>query len=126
MFLQIRDFAMKRLFQKIPSPILSFLLAIIFLTTWPILLVVVGVKTLFGNKASESEKIAGAKAAVLTLLGILATLIVAIYEHQLRLFFSLFPLEAIFAVLLVGLIILSISQKIFPGVKWLQQKDDNS
>lgn len=106
--------------------IVLFILSLIFITTWPILLIIIGVKTLFGKKSSDSEKIDGAKMAILTLIGIITVSIIIIYEYPLKILFSRFPLNSLFVLLISGLIVLVILQKIFPSMKWLKKKSDIS
>jgi hypothetical protein len=48
---------MKNLIRKIPAPILTFFLGIIFLATWPFIFIGQAIYSLFSDKYEDSKKI---------------------------------------------------------------------
>ncbi len=83
---------------KFLNSFLKLLLTIAFFAFWPIILIIVGLKALFGSKSSNAVKIAGAKAGILTLIGIITLIIILRYEYPLRILFNNFPIKSLFII----------------------------
>ena len=96
-----------------------------FLALWPLILIFLGVKTLFDNKSNDRDKILGAKLAIFTILGLIFFIIFIKYQYKISDFLDYFKTEAIFLFLITGLIILAFLQKIFPKWELLQRSDDS-
>ena len=102
------------------------LFGILWLTAWPVLLVLLGTRELFNKNSEDKEKIAGAEMAIVSLFGIIILIFFAIYEVQIFRVISIFTQESVFVFVMIGLLILAVLQKVFPNWKWLQQKRDES
>ena len=117
---------MRKVLDLIPGWIIELVLIVVFCATWPILFVIIGIKNLFGSQSSSAEKIAGAKMAILTIIGIVILSVIVVHERSFRMILDAFPLEIVFGLLITGLFILAMLQKLFPSIKWLQKKSDGT
>lgn len=115
---------MKNYLNWMPNWLLLPILAMLFCATWPILLIVVGVNSLFSTKSTDSEKVTGAKMAVVTLIGLIVMSVFVVYEHSLTRLFNHTPWLSLFILLIIGLSVLAVLQKIFPNWKFLKRTTD--
>lgn len=79
---------MKKIISFIPDWILTLLLGVIFLATWPLIFIFIGVKALFDRKSTDEDKILGAKLAVVTIFGLILVLVSVKYWYQISDFFG--------------------------------------
>ncbi|MEK9178916.1 MAG: hypothetical protein AAB893_00405 [Patescibacteria group bacterium] len=117
---------MKKFLNWLPNWFILPVLSLLFLATWPLILIVIGIKALFNKKSSDSQKITGAKATILTLSGLVIVGLFVIYQYPLLRFLDRFPWQSLFAVAIIGLFVLAILQKIFPCWKWLKKNPELS
>lgn len=114
---------MKKISNIIPDWILLPVMGIIFLMIWPILFIFLGSKSLFSSKSSDSEKITGAKVALLTIVGIVVFLIYSRYQYTLETFYG--DISNVFIPfipwIIVGLAFLLIFERIIRNFKWLKR-----
>lgn len=115
---------MRKALNWLPNWLILPILSLLFLATWPLILIGIGIKALFDEKALDSQKITGAKAAVFTLCGLIIVGLFVIYQYPLVRFFARFPWQSLITLVIIGLCVLAILQKTFPNWKWLKKESD--
>jgi hypothetical protein len=114
----------KKYLEKIPEWLLLPLFGILFLAFWPIILIYIGMKSLFSSKSTDKDKIAGANIAIITIFAIAVLVFLSIYEHSISKFFDGIFSGSLLTFLLVGLIVMALLQKLFPKWKYIQSNSD--